>query len=195
MRPSDAVNDTPPPVVEGRNCDGCTLCCKLPAVVGMAKPPMVWCKQADPGKGCRIYDNRPNDCRWFYCRYLLHAEIGEHWKPLTSRMVLDYEKTSNGERLAILVDAGRPDLWRKEPYFSDIKRWAEAGARNGTPVIVLQGLDAVVIFPDSEKKLGKVKPGQKISTSVKHGPLGLEFDAELVDAGDPRLHRLAQPPR
>ena len=178
---------------DARHCGDCSLCCKVLGVVAVDKGPMIWCKHCDPKKGiCKIYDSRPNDCRWFYCRYLLHAEIGDHWKPVTCRMVLNLESSPSGDVLAINVDSGRVDLWRKDPYYSDIRRWAETGVHNGTQVVVRQGLDTIIVFPNGEKNVGRVKPGQQIFTSMKPGPGGPEFDAEVLDPGDPRLSRVTQ---
>ncbi len=57
------------------------------------------------------------------CRQFEYAppnwNIGDHWKPAKSRMVITLATGPN--RLTVLVDPDRPDVWRKDPYFSDIK--------------------------------------------------------------------------
>lgn len=51
------------------NCDGCTLCCKLLPVAWMDSPAGRYCKECDPGVGCKIYDTAPEDCLKFRCAY------------------------------------------------------------------------------------------------------------------------------
>ena len=35
-------------IIEGRSCDGCTLCCKLLSVEEIDKPQQHWCEHCDP---------------------------------------------------------------------------------------------------------------------------------------------------
>ena len=56
-----------------RNCDNCTLCCKLPEIneIGYEKKCFNWCSKIDLEKSqCSIYDNRPLTCKTFSCFYL-----------------------------------------------------------------------------------------------------------------------------
>jgi hypothetical protein len=130
-------------IVPGRDCAGCTLCCKLLAVEELASPPLGWCPNCDSKKGCGIYAARPTECRQFYCEYLLDAALGEHWRPSRSKMVVVAEDYSNA--LVIHVDPDRPHAWRQEPFHSDIRRWA---ARTRRQVIVWQGDTKIVIAPE-----------------------------------------------
>jgi hypothetical protein len=52
-------------VVPGRNCDGCTMCCKLLSVAELDKPPVSWCTLCDVKVGCNAYAGRPTECRDF----------------------------------------------------------------------------------------------------------------------------------
>ncbi len=58
------------PVVGGRSCGDCTLCCKLIGIPELEKPPGTWCLRCTIGKGCQIYDTRPEACRNFRCAWL-----------------------------------------------------------------------------------------------------------------------------
>jgi hypothetical protein len=164
------------------------MCCKLLSIPELDKPQQKWCQHCEIGVGCNIYDEKPPSCSAFYCGYLLNDGIDEHWKPSTSKMVLDFEQDSN--RIVIHVDSCRLHAWRKEPYYSEIKGWAVAAAQNRGQVIVWQGNDAVAILPDREKNLGPVRADQFIITSQKTGPLGIELDVLVVEKDDPRLGRL-----
>ena len=63
----------------GRNCSGCGLCCTLLRIEELDKPPMIACSHCEAGGGCRIYAQRPTECRQFYCGYLLDAKLDERW--------------------------------------------------------------------------------------------------------------------
>ena len=133
--------------VDGRACDGCTLCCKLLSIEELEKPPGATCPDCVAGTGCGIYAGRPTECRGFFCDYLLDPALGAEWQPTSSGMVVAYEDYSNS--IVIHVDAGTPLAWRAEPFASQISGWATAGARAETQVIVWQGDTRIVIAPSA----------------------------------------------
>ena len=182
------MSDDEVQLVSNRSCDGCTLCCKLLSITALGKARQKWCEHCDIGTGCRVYSDRPRECKAFYCGYLLNQEIGEHWKPSKSRMVLDYEADAN--RIVVHVDKDRSDSWRREPYVSEIKRWAIASAQHAGQVVVWQGLDAVVVLPDGEKNIGRVKDDQIIIIAEKMGLAGPVYDVIVMEKDDPRLQQL-----
>jgi hypothetical protein len=55
---------------------------------------------------------------------------------------------ADGNRIAVHVDPGSPDRWREEPYYSQLKAWAEIGADNGMQVVVYLKDTATVILPN-----------------------------------------------
>ena len=179
---ADAESEVP--IVAGRSCAGCTLCCKIMAIVELKKPRQTWCQHCAVGQGCRIYAERPFECRDFYCGWLLNPNLGEHWKPLRSHMVLTWHPKDT--QIQVQVDAGRLDAWRKQPYHSDIHRWAEAAAEHGGHVVVRQGADIVIVLPGGvEKNLGPIPDGKVVITNKPAGP-GAKWDAIAVDPDDPR---------
>ncbi len=171
--------------MQKRECGTCTLCCKLMVVKELQKPPMKWCEHCDVGVGCGIYENRPKECRQFFCLYLLDENLGEHWNPLKSKMVLSYEPDHN--LFAIHVDPGRMDGWRKEPYYSEIKSWAGPVTESKGLVVVNQVTGVTAVVPDREIDLGIVEQNQTIVTALKTGPNGREFDVSVVDKADEKL--------
>jgi hypothetical protein len=110
------------PVVPGRGYDGCTLCCKLLGIAELGKPKGVWCGHCDIGVGCRIYAMRPPSCGEFHCGFLTLGTLKEAWRPSKCKIVVAAE--AGGRRLAAYVDPGRPDAWKAEPYYSQLKEWA-----------------------------------------------------------------------
>ena len=133
--------------MRGRSCDGCTMCCKLLSIEELDKPPLTWCRLCDTKRGCTAYAQRPTECRDFYCGFLLDPTLDERWKPSASKLVVTFEDHCN--EILIHVDPDRPDAWRKEPYYSQIRRWA-AAATGGGKVIVWQGNTKIVIVPEAQ---------------------------------------------
>ena len=155
------------------------MCCKIMAVPELEKPRDQWCKHCDVGRGCKIYLERPEPCRTFYCTYLQDGAIGEHWKPAHSRMVL----TSDASALYVYVDPARADAWRKEPYYSDLKQWSAGFAKKKIMTIVCLGQSLTAILPDRDKSLGTQGPDKALRMVVRQGARGPEYDVEAYDPG------------
>lgn len=62
-----------------RACGGCTLCCSILGVQGL-KEPRTECPHQEVGSGCRIYQNRPQDCRNFRCAWRIEM-LPVHLRP------------------------------------------------------------------------------------------------------------------
>lgn len=63
------------------NCDGCTLCCKLLNIPWMESPAGEYCKECEPGKGCKIYYNAPPKCLKFNCAYAQMNKVSTNLRP------------------------------------------------------------------------------------------------------------------
>jgi len=170
--------------VSGRSCKGCTLCCKLLAISELEKPRATWCTHCHVKAGCKIHGSHPQECRDFYCGYMINDALDERWNPAKSKIVLTYEKRHTA-RLSVHVDPGRAGVWREEPFYSQIKRWAVEAAAGRGQVIVWEGRKVIAVLPDREKDLGEVRADQFIVTSVKTGPRGPVLDVFVVDRDDP----------
>lgn len=133
-----------PPLARGRSCEGCTVCCKLPEAASIGKPAQTWCSNCVIGEGCRIYDQRPEECRTFYCGWVLDAGLDEAWRPERSRMLVKFEPG----RIVIHVDRDRKGAWRSEPFFSQIRKWAQAALLKRGEVIIWDGPDRLRVGPD-----------------------------------------------
>ena len=97
-----------------RACGACSLCCKVMGVPEV-KERHDWCPHADPGHGCKIYEERPAPCRTFSCRWLLDETLPAHWFPRTARIVIDLAEevyralgTSNASRYEVKFDVFWP---------------------------------------------------------------------------------------
>jgi hypothetical protein len=129
------------------------MCCKLLKVDELAKPRQEWCSHCDIGVGCKIYDTKPSECSKFLCGWIANANISDVWKPSDCRMVLTHEPSAG--QFVIHVDASRGDVWRREPFYSEIKRWSAVALNNGMRLFVFQGLETVAVLPDREINLGR----------------------------------------
>src|SRR5262249_38591454 len=109
-----------------RECGKCSLCCKVfkfskSELFPFDKPRGEWCRHCEVGKGCSIYETRPELCSDFKCLWLME-KLPEYWYPLKSKMVFSHSYVN---RKTIVCDV--PGVWRQEPYYSDIKKWLKEG--------------------------------------------------------------------
>ena len=159
------------------------MCCKLIGVAQLNKPRQRMCGHCAVGEGCRIYESRPGACREFHCRWLTDAQIADHWEPRRSRMVL----VCYGDpmQVAIHVDAGRPDAWRKPPYSDQIRSWVANAARLGGQVMVYGARDMTLLRPEGEYNLGPVSGDKHVLVQPRAGGTG--WEAIELEADDPRI--------
>jgi hypothetical protein len=164
------------PIVHGRKCGDCSLCCKLIRVDAFAKPPGTWCSYCSPGQGgCTIYDSRPSECMEFYCAWMTSPNLGDEWRPTKCRFVLRLE--SDGNLIAVHVDPSDPTAWRREPYFQRLKQFAIKGAGAKQRVIVYIRNRVIVIFPNKEVEVGTMNPGDHLVVREIGGPNGPDWTA------------------
>ena len=175
-----------PVVVEGRRCGTCTLCCKVMTVEALGKPNGQWCPHCIKGRGCAIYPDRPNECRTFNCGYLLWPELGEHWLPARSKLVVAFKP--DGKEIIVHVDPGVPHAWRAEPYYSEIRNMA--GNAVGTPytVFVQIGRRVIAVLPDREVDLGVVAEDERVLIREEAGPGAPRLNAVKLKVADPRIN-------
>jgi hypothetical protein len=174
--------------VVGRSCGSCTLCCKVLKILELNKPQGAWCQHCKPGAGCKIYTERPLECRTFECGYQTQAELGEEWKPDRSKIVLVVEPEAN--RITAHVDPQRPDAWMREPFHTQLRQWAAAATPHRGQVIATVGRRAFMIFPDRDTDLGLVDDDELIVTTERKTPFGVELVASKIHKDDPRAQNL-----
>jgi hypothetical protein len=140
----------------GKACGTCMMCCKLPRIEELEKPPGLWCRHAVIGKGCGNYENRPPVCRSFYCQWILDSSLGPEWKPEKAKFVM-FPDRKNEEVFNINVDPAFPDAWTKPPFLATIKKWVADGATLGRFVVVQVGPRLIAVLPDRIVELGSAK--------------------------------------
>jgi hypothetical protein len=137
----------------GRSCGSCTMCCKVYDVPPIDnKPRGVWCKHCKPGKGCGIWQERPEFCRDFHCHWILDVSFGEEWKPDKSKLVMNYRPDANV--FTVMVDPGSPGAWLREPYHSGLRALAGALSQKRHMLQVVVNHDATIVTPSRQFHIG-----------------------------------------
>jgi hypothetical protein len=145
-----------------RTCGDCSLCCKLLPIHAFNKPPGVWCTHCAPGRGgCKIYENKPEECSDFYCSWLLDEALGPEWRPDKCRMVLYVE--GHERQLSLYVDPATPTAWRREPFFQILKDQIIATPGNERYVVIYVKNRVTVLLPNTEIDLGIPEPGDRLA--------------------------------
>jgi hypothetical protein len=128
-----------------RECGSCSACCTLLEVTDVGKPANEWCKHCDAGKGCTIYDDRPQMCRSFSCAWL-QGHLDDEWYPERAGMVVHFSQ----DAVNVQVDSSYPDRWREEPYFSKLSEWSLKGimanGNRGYATLVVAGSDKFLLL-------------------------------------------------
>lgn len=151
--PARMVNQPAP----GRDCGSCALCCKVYDNPDVGSVAGAWCQHCVPGRGCKIYPDRPGECRAFFCLWMTQSFLGPEWKPDKARFVLTMDPATKW--LFVQLDPGAPQAWRKEPYLTQLRRWAASGNR---PVIVFLNRAATAVLPDREVTLGAIAADERL---------------------------------
>ena len=84
-----------------RTCGSCTACCKTHPIMELANPAGVWCVHCSIGKGCQIYERRPQECKDFKCDWLLGFFSPEEKPNLVKVVVGDLTAPGFGPMVAL----------------------------------------------------------------------------------------------
>jgi hypothetical protein len=137
-----------PPVL-GRSCGTCTFCCTMvPVEAPLFKAAGVKCEHVC-GKGCGIYPNRPDPCRYWNCAWLYQMATAGMRRPDHAGYVVDpmpQELLINHKPAMVVqvwVDPKRPDAWRDPALLAYLEhvaarfrmpamvRWSHPGPQAG----------------------------------------------------------------
>jgi hypothetical protein len=185
-QPGDADPQNSVPIVAGRSCGTCTMCCKVYSIKELGKPAGKWCPHRVQAVGCTIYNDRPRSCREFFCSWLVDPNLGPEWKPEIARFVLSADAFHRA--ILVTVDPGRPLAWKQEPYYGVLRRFSEVFFRIDQKVLVSLNGHLTVVLPDREVPLGVLAPGQEIALWRDGATYGaaLRGDHTLAEASSQR---------
>lgn len=155
------------------------MCCKVYRIPAIGKAEGKWCGHCDIGSGCRIYAERPEQCRSFECLWLQDATLQADWCPSISKLVLSIYPTTGF--VYVQVDPGTPLAWRKEPYFSRLREMAEHLLKARRHVLVFVNQDATLIMPTGPVAIGPMSPEDGFIVRETFTASGKHYTAERVD--------------
>lgn len=78
-------------LVSKRECGACNVCCKVHAILDneLTKPPGILCGFWKAGRGCMIYETRPEPCRGHVCAWLQLDQFDQSWRPDLSNIYIE----------------------------------------------------------------------------------------------------------
>ncbi len=68
--------------------------------------------------------------------------------------------------LQFQVDPGFPNAWKREPYYSTIKRWADEGLKHKRYTLIYHNRLTTLVLPDREEPLGVVNIGDTLRVTI-----------------------------
>lgn len=172
------------PTVPGRVCGTCTLCCKLLFVEAMRRPVNKWCRHCVIGRGCGVYETRPEECRDFFCGFMTLPQLGEEWRLSNSKFIVAAD--TGGNSIFVNVDPTRPDVWKSEPFYSRLKEWASNAVPSHGHVIVYIDRQRIVILPNRDVDLGAIGDDEMVVVGEQKLPSGVVLTPLIMKRDDPR---------
>jgi hypothetical protein len=171
--PLEDLYESENPLVPGRICGSCMLCCTVMNVDELNKPGGVTCSHAVAGQGCTIRDQRPRACRQFFCGWRLDPNLDSLWKPNICGFVITI--SLRYASMLIMVDPAKPLAWKVHPYYGRLKEWSgRAFAEDKRIVAIVAGGEATVILPDRDVPIGVLGSNDMIVLARN----GLAYHAE-----------------
>jgi hypothetical protein len=174
---AEDLYDSESPLVPGRSCGSCTLCCKLMFVPELNKPADVMCSYAAAGKGCTIHERRPGFCHQYFCGWRLDPNIDALWKPEISGFLLSINLYYGA--LMVMVDPERPLAWKMQPYHGRLREWSARAFKENKRIVAMVAGEATVVLPDRDVPIGRLGQGDEIALSTD----GSGYHAELRKKG------------
>jgi hypothetical protein len=118
-----------------RTCGECTACCKTHGVREISKERGAWCPHCEIGKGCRLYEERPQGCREFRCTWL-NGLGGPDYRPDKINIVSEYRDLKGVGVVLLLWEVKEGELHKKLG-----RSWTWRNISAGTPVIQVSLID------------------------------------------------------
>ncbi len=168
-------------------CGDCTLCCKVYEIEDFEKQPGKVCHNVRHEGGCSVWGLHPKVCQEFKCLWLKHDDMSAVWRPDFAGFVLRLEP--DGKTLAIDVDHDRPDAWRREPYYAQIKLWSEVMPKSEGLVLVYAPEGLFVITPMENLFLKAPKRGDILETGMENTLFGVRPFARVIPAREAKRNQ------
>ena len=154
------------------------MCCKVYRIDELQKPAGKWCTHCAVGRGCKIYDARPQQCRAFECLWLQDAQMPPDWKPEMSKVVFSIHPTTGfvyGQ-----VDPGSPHAWLKEPFLKSLRAWSTHLLEERRHLLLFVGSHATLVMPTGPVEIGPMSPDDGFIVRETFTARGRDYVAERV---------------
>jgi hypothetical protein len=162
-----------------RSCGTCTLCCKVYEVPVLNKPEGKWCGHCAPGKGCGIWQTRPEFCRDFHCLWINDASFSAEWKPEIAKFVMNIQ--DGGDQIVVMVDPGQRHAWKRAPYYASFKAMADQlWAEKRMTVVVFDGVNKILVLPEEDVVIGGVREDVRYSVTATPIPGRRVFSVSIT---------------
>jgi hypothetical protein len=165
-------------VVPGRSCGTCTMCCKLFDIPEIGATAGKWCRHCAPGKGCQIYDARPETCRKFFCGWMVTAGLGPEWKPDRCKVIMQLLAVENTFWVNAYADESYPAAWQRPDIYKKLKQIAAANPAVGETlkvvVTVLIGRRRIVVLPDRDVDAGIIAADEELAVTARNGLINVQ---------------------
>ncbi|MDQ5955124.1 MAG: hypothetical protein QG621_127 [Patescibacteria group bacterium] len=178
------------PAGPARVCGSCTACCKTreiyedPVLETFLKPPGVWCKHCDKGRGCQLWNRaeRPRSCLSFCCSWL-EGDFSSDERPDRTKIVAEMQEGTLAGTVLLLWELVPQAL--KSSFADNLKRKVLAA---GHPVLLLpcEGV-RVLVVPSNVK--GHVARDKILDLGIKvedHQIIDTTFVRDLTMGIRPR---------
>ena len=121
------------PLVAGRGCGGCTVCCTVLAIETQAirKQSGAPCRHC--AGGCAIHDARPQVCRDYHCAWRALPIFSDAWRPDRSGVLAELESTDIPQQFAfstgisLMLVGENPARIIRQSWFLDFIRTGVLG--------------------------------------------------------------------
>ncbi len=110
------------------------MCCKLLHIGEADSNAGDWCKQCDPGRGCKIHGDHPADCKTYQCAWSQMDDVDMEMRPDKSKIIFD--KVNDH----LFTAMQHPDYEVKDIVVGQINQFLK------------DGFSVVVFYPKAEKK-------------------------------------------
>ena len=114
------------------HCGSCTACCRIFDIPELKKPAGKWCEHCEIGRGCTIYESRPQMCVDFECLWLLSQKREDFRERLAAELRPDrckvvFSPSTNDRVMAATTMPGAPFAWKRHDVMALIKRLTSNG--------------------------------------------------------------------
>ena len=143
-------------------CGECTMCCRVFAIPLLQKPAGAWCTHCDIGKGCKIYESRPDVCIDFECLWL--QSHGESGNPMPIELRPDkckvmFSGTTNPEVVNALTMPGMTNALQNPAVRKVISILVKGGVAVATGVLSARRM--ILIDSEGEHEVEMSEPDAK----------------------------------